>query len=119
MDVFQKIDGVLKGLNTETRSIPYYYGMPEFDRDVPDNYITYSTYEVPSCFGDGCYHKKLHTVTVDIFSNHIDPALYEEIEKAMVNAGFTYKIGRSMGEETAYPHICRWTQEYTIEIGGL
>lgn len=88
MDIFEKIDSVLKLLN-----VKFYDTMPTFaENNEPPLYIVYNLYDVPKLWGDGKLISVEYVVTVNIIGTNarkVDKLQIELLELFQDN-GFAY-----------------------------
>lgn len=64
MSFFDLLNGFLSVLD-----VPYYEGMPEFERSPPEAFIAYSVYDVPKLRGCGEEIVTTYYVTVNIYTS--------------------------------------------------
>lgn len=114
LTIYDKVDAIFMELTYGGEQLPFYYGMPDLPGVVPSVYAVYDVFETPVFFGDGVYHRKSYTVTVDVFSEQPEPALLSDIEQRFLRAGGSYLGGRQMGGEMSYPSKLRHQKEFKI-----
>lgn len=88
MNIFEKIDGVLKMLNVQ-----FYDTMPTFgENNEPPLYIVYSLYDVPKIWGDGRLISIEYVITVNIIGTNIRKVdnLQIELLELFQNYDFAY-----------------------------
>ena len=96
--------------------MPYYYGMPEFDENEPQNYIVYDVYETPTLFACNEFKNKEYTVTVNIFTLHLNTALNNLVESKFLDAKFLYDGGGQIGNDKQYPYKLQHYKEFKIDL---
>jgi hypothetical protein len=116
MTITDKIDGILNTIKIDNEIVPFYYGMPEFDEEPPQNYIVYDVYEVPLYQGDGDYSKKKYNVTVNIFTAEFNMQLLYDVECAFKFGGFIYTGGGQIGSDKVYPYTLQHYKEFIITM---
>ena len=112
MTVFQKIDGIL-----DTLEIPFFQNMPEFAREPPDIFVTYSVYDRPAFFGDGDEILTRFFVTFSIFAKsqaQVDN-LYTTLKILLKNGGFL-RSGTLYTSDSDFPKYYRITADYNIDL---
>lgn len=95
--------------------IPIYSSGVDFSYTrEPDRYAIYSLTEVSTDWGDGKPHGTQYNVTVNVFTEYFELALYHEIKQAMLAAGFTPRYGGEI-TTTKYPA----TTQYYLDFSGV
>ena len=69
MSIFTLLDGLLAELD-----IDYYEGQPEFSDSTPEEFISYSVYDVPKLDGCGTELVTSYYVTINIYTTGADKA---------------------------------------------
>ena len=104
MNIFERIDSIIKTLN-----VKYYDTMPSFgEYDEPQLYIVYSLYDKANFYGDGKLIGKEYTVTINVIGNNVRQVdeLQEKISEILQNNGFVYG-GCSYQVDKDYPRQYR------------
>lgn len=111
MNIFDKIDGILTDL-----SVPFYNDMPEFEREPPALFISYSVYDRPAQFGDGDETVTKYFVTFSIFGRARTQTdeLYERLKTSMKNGGFI-RSGTTYISGNSFPKYYRITIEFNYD----
>lgn len=87
MSFFDILDEVLSALE-----IPYYEGQPEFaEGDVPDEFVSYSVYDIPKLYGCGRELATTYYVTVNIYTSGEDKAQTADNISAVLTTLLTEK----------------------------
>lgn len=112
MNIFDIIDGILTDLG-----VPFYNDMPEFEREPPALFISYSVYDRPAQFGDGDEVTTRYFVTVSIFARSHTSAdeTYDALKTFMKNGGFC-RSGTAYISDNSFPKYHRITADYNIDL---
>lgn len=99
--------------------IPIYGSGVDFSYSKePDRYAIYSLSEISTDWGDGKPHGTRYSVTVNVFTEYFDTALYHEIKQAMITAGFSPISGGEIAS-TKYPAVTQYYLDFTgVETYG-
>lgn len=111
MSFFELLDGLLTELD-----LPHYEGSPEFEDDMPDEFITYSVYNNPAHWGCGREIVTRYTVTFSIYTSGRDKAAAAEnistaLDTILTENGFS-RIGGNYGYTDDFPNHYRKTADY-------
>lgn len=117
MTIFEIIDGILNQIG-----IPFYHDMPEFARELPDNFmpdnfIVYSAYDTPSLYGDGDEITTRYHFTFSIFGkdrSNVKNA-YETLKPLLKNSGFI-RTGTTYTSDDDFPKYYRTSADFNIDI---
>lgn len=114
MSFFALLDCILTELD-----IPFYEGSPEFSDEVPASFLTYSVYEVPHLFGDGCERTTTYHVTLNVFATGADRATVVDnmtaaLTTLLIDNGFL-RQGGSYTMTDDFPGYYRKIVEFSYE----
>lgn len=111
MDVIQKIESTLDGI------IPWFTDTPEFAGDqAPEKYIIVNIAEKGGNYSESENRCNEYFVSLNVFTKHLDFALYECLKTAMYGADFVYVGGGKVGDDKIYPYGAHYYLDFTGAI---
>ena len=99
-----------------TLELPNYYGMPAFEGEEPETYLTYEETNRPHKFADGKRKSRDYNITVNIISPLVNSELLERVIAAFETSGFIYAGGAKIGRDNEYPYKIQHYQEFIITL---
>ena len=110
MDIADKIEAAVSAI------LPVFAAVPEFTADnVPKSHAIYSITEKGADYGDGGDSTTLYFVSLGVFTEYPDFALYKRIKAAMRAAGFGYDSGGMVQSDGEYPY----STHYYLDFVGV
>lgn len=98
MGLIEKIELALKSV------LPFYFDVPEFAGKSPEKYAIINIAEKAANYSEGENRVNEYFVSVNVFTERLDFALYEDIKSAMYGQGFGYIGGGNVGDDKIYPY---------------
>ena len=110
MDIADKIESAVGAI------LPVFAAVPEFTADnVPKSHAIYSITEKGAEYGDGGDNAAIYYVSLGVFTEYPDFALYRRIKAAMRSAGFGYESGGMVQSDGEYPY----STHYYLDFSGV
>lgn len=100
----------------DTLGLPYYYGMPAFEGEEPETYLTYEETNRPHKYADGKRKSRDYNITVNIISPLVSAELLERVISTFESGGFIYTGGAKIGTDSVYPYKVQHYQEFIITL---
>ncbi|HCF83132.1 MAG TPA: hypothetical protein DER68_04070 [Ruminococcaceae bacterium] len=98
MGLIEKIELALKPV------LPFYFTTPEFAEKAPEKYAIINIAEKGANYSEGENRVNEYFASVNVFTERLDFALYEDIKSAMYGQGFGYVGGGNVGDDKIYPY---------------
>lgn len=115
MTIFEKIESILATVGIGGTAVPYWYSMPIFSGNSPENYIIYDLYDHPCYQGDGNIQRKTYNITVNIFGGDFEE-ISRKLETSLIAEGFVYTGGGQIGSEENYPYTLHHYKEFITNM---
>lgn len=114
MSFFERLEGLLSDL-----SVPFYEGMPEFERSPPEAFIAYTVYDVPKLRGCGKEMVTTYYLTANVYTSGKNKKrradeLGAALTKLLVKNGFIRSAG-SFGISNDFPRYYHRIIEFNYD----
>lgn len=110
MGLIEKIELALKSV------LPFYFNTPEFAGTAPEKYAIINIAEKGANYSESENRVNEYFVSVNVFTERLDFALYEKIKDAMYGAGFVYIAGGNVGDDKIYPYKTHYYLDFSAVI---
>jgi len=110
------VDSLLSTVTTGGATVPYYYGRPAFGSGEPETYIVYEAYDTPAEYSCNSYHHAEWTVTVNLYTQVLNPVFLNEVVSRFTAAGFSYQGGLPAGSGGENANRQKHVKEFKINL---